>query len=110
MSTPANFNKMNGVSDLDALIELSEKKPVAIFKHSNRCGISAHVFEMMNAVTNQVNYVVVQEDRELSNEIETRLGFRHHTPQVFVIRNGKAVYHASHYSIDPKAIDSELNS
>ncbi|MBA2378167.1 MAG: bacillithiol system redox-active protein YtxJ [Blastocatellia bacterium] len=110
MITPTTFNKIRGIVGLDALIQQSAENPVAIFKHSNRCGISAHVFEMLGSVTNSINYVVVQEDRELSDEIEARFGFRHHTPQAFVIKDGKAVYHASHYSIDPAAIDAEFKS
>ncbi|MCC7308714.1 MAG: DUF2847 family protein, partial [Acidobacteria bacterium] len=44
----------------------------------------------------------------ISNAVEARTGHRHQSPQAFVIRDGKAVYHASHYGIDPEMINQHL--
>jgi bacillithiol system protein YtxJ len=38
--------------------------------------------------------------RELSNILAEQLHVKHESPQVIVVRNGKAVYHASHDSIN----------
>ncbi|MGH9948468.1 MAG: bacillithiol system redox-active protein YtxJ [Pyrinomonadaceae bacterium] len=106
----ANFKPIENAKTLDELFEESFEKPVAIFKHSNSCGISSHVMEMVDEVGRDVNIVVVQEDRELSNEIAECTGHTHQSPQIFVIRDGQPVYHATHYGIDAAAIEKALNS
>jgi bacillithiol system protein YtxJ len=104
----AKFKPIETNDKLDDLFERSFDEPVIIFKHSNACGISSHVMEMVDAVGNDINFVVVQDDRDLSNEIADRTGHRHHSPQIFVIKNGKPVYHATHYGIDPQAVEEAL--
>ena len=106
----AKFRSIDTNDALDKLFERSFQEPVIIFKHSNRCGISSHVMEIVDEVGNEINFVVVQDDRELSNEIADRTGHRHHSPQIFVIKNGKPVYHATHYGIDPEAIEDIINN
>ena len=107
---PANFNTLDSIDSLDSLFESSYFRPVVIFKHSNTCGISAHLMEEVSVVDADINVVVVQTSRDVSNAIETRTGHRHQSPQAFVIRDGKAVYHATHYGIDPGQIASQLRS
>ena len=104
----ANFKSIKDETSLEDLFKESFEKPVAIFKHSNSCGISSHVMEMVDEVGRDVHFVVVQEDRDLSNEIATRTGHTHQSPQVFVIRDGKPIYHATHYGIDPDALEKAL--
>ena len=106
----AKFRSIETNDVLDELFKRSYSEPVIIFKHSKACGISSHVMELVDEVGNEINFVVVQDDRELSNEIADRTGHRHHSPQIFVIKNGKPVYHATHYGIDPVAIEEALNS
>lgn len=104
----ARFLELDSIDRLDEVFKESLVRPVVVFKHSNRCGISSHLFEEIHAVESDVNVVVVQESRDVSDAIAERTGFRHHSPQVFVLKNGRAVYHASHYAIDPSAINREL--
>lgn len=106
----ANFKSIKSADALNDLFENSFEKPVVIFKHSNKCGISAHVMEMVDEVGRDVHFVVVQDDREISEEIAERTGQRHHSPQIFVLRDGKPIYHATHYGIDAEAIEKALNS
>jgi bacillithiol system protein YtxJ len=102
---PANFHKIDSLEFLDELFAASMKRPIVIFKHSGRCGTSSHMLEEIGAVEGDIYYVVVQDARDISEAIAIRTGFRHHTPQVFVIRDGAAVYHATHYAIDPQKIE-----
>lgn len=106
----ANFITIDSLDTLDALFERSYDEPVVIFKHSSRCGISAHLKEEISGLDADINLVVVQTSREISVAVESRTGFRHQSPQAFVIQNGRAVYHASHYGIDPIAISAHLTS
>ena len=79
--------------------------PIVLFKHSNRCGISSHLMEMMGEIDADVHYVVVQENRMISDAIAERTGYRHHTPQAFVILEEKPEYHGTHYGIDIKRLE-----
>ena len=106
----ANILFIETPEQLDALFERSHREPVAIFKHSNSCGISADVLGQAAAIHGELNVVVIQEHRALSNEIAERTVHRHQSPQAFVLRNGKAVYHATHYGIDPTKIEQFLNN
>ena len=104
----AKFKSIETNDALDELFERSYDEPVIIFKHSNSCGISSHVMEMVDEVGNEINFVVVQDDRDISNSIADRTGHRHQSPQIFVIKNGKPVYHATHYGVDPEAIEEAI--
>jgi bacillithiol system protein YtxJ len=103
------LKQLDSIERLDELFSESYKRPVVIFKHSIRCGVSAHVFENVMELGKEINLVVVQESRAISNEIADRTGHRHHTPQVFVIKDGRPVYHATHYMIKPDRIAEVLS-
>lgn len=105
----ANFIEINSSEKLDALFTESGEKPVVLFKHSLTCPISAGVYREVAGSAADVNLVVVQTARDLSNEIARRTGIRHESPQAIVIRDGRAVYHASHYDITAADIDAETN-
>ena len=104
------INKVDSIQKLDDVFSRSHGGPVVLFKHSNRCGISSHVLEMVEEVDGELNVVVIQENRDLSNEITARTGYTHQSPQVFVLKDGKPVYHATHYGIDPRRIRQVLES
>jgi bacillithiol system protein YtxJ len=105
---PAEFSPVVSPEVLDSIFKDSHKAPVVLFKHSSSCGISAHMLEELRAVEADIHVVVVQNHRELSNAVELLTGYRHQSPQAFVIKNGKAVYHASHYGIDVDTISRLL--
>ncbi len=104
----AKFIDLDSIQKLDALIATSHTKPVFVFKHSDTCGISADILEQLGAIDGDINIIVVQSDREVSNTVAERLGIRHASPQAFVIKDGKPVYHSTHYGIDPKKINEHL--
>lgn len=101
----ATINKVDSVEKLDDVFARSFREPVVLFKHSLRCGISAHVLDMVSQIDGELNVVYIQENRELSNDIATRTGYTHQSPQAFVLIDGKPVYHATHYAIDADAIE-----
>ena len=105
----SNINYIDSIEALDAVFAESLANPIVIFKHSNNCGISAHILEQVVTIGTNINVVIVQNSRHLSNAIETRTGYRHQSPQAFVIKDGKAVYHASHYGIDVDTISRLLH-
>lgn len=93
---------------LDELVTLSYSKPVILFKHSMTCPISSNAYEQMSLINNEVSLVVVQRSRDISREIETRTGVTHESPQAIILRNGQAVWNASHWRVTKEAVEQAL--
>ncbi len=101
--------------DLGGLVAESSSRPVLIFKHSSACPVSskAHA-EIRKLLEDQQSagfgfgMVVVQDARAISNAIEQQLGIRHETPQVIVLRDGRAVWNASHWDVTRDRVAAAL--
>jgi bacillithiol system protein YtxJ len=98
------WRPLTDMGQLNEIIQESVDKPVLIFKHSTRCGVSRmtlkqfeNEYDLDDIVTPY--YLDLLEYRSLSNEITQRFGVEHQSPQLLLIRNGKAVYDASHSEI-----------
>ncbi len=103
------FNEIDTVEKLEEVFAKSNEKPVVLFKHSTSCPISANIHqEIQNVATDKINIVVVQTGRAVSDEIASRTGVRHETPQAIVLKDGKAVYHAAHYDVTADEISEKL--
>ena len=103
-----NFSSVSDASTLEQLFERSNAEPVLLFKHSNSCPISARAYRQMQEVKVPVSILVVQEGRELSRDVATRTGVRHETPQALVLRNGRAVWAASHFDISADVVEQAV--
>jgi len=103
-----NFSPVSDASALEQLFERSGAEPVLLFKHSNSCPISARAYRQMQEVKVPISIIVVQDDRDLSREVATRTGVRHETPQALVLRNGQAVWAASHFDISADAVEQAV--
>ena len=99
-----NFNRLTDTEGLDELADRSKQRPIVIFKHSLTCPISAAAYDQMTRFDGEVVLIEVQRARQLSNEIENRLGVAHESPQVIVMRKGKVVWNASHFKITADAV------
>jgi bacillithiol system protein YtxJ len=102
------FTPITETSDLDQLVERSHATPVILFKHSTTCPISSAAYKQMSEVAEEVSLVVVQRARDVSKEIEARTGIQHESPQTIVLRNGEAVWSASHYDITAGAVEEAV--
>ena len=47
----------------------------------------------------EIYYLDLIANRNISNTIAERFGVRHESPQVILLKNGEAVYNASHFDI-----------
>ena len=103
-----NFSPVSDSSALERLFERSNAEPVLLFKHSNSCPISSRAYRQMQEVRTPVAIIVVQEERDLSREVASRTGVRHETPQALVLRNGRAVWAASHFDISAAAVEQAV--
>ena len=102
----ANFITLDSEERLESLFQESHARPVILFKHSNSCGISSGVFNEVSQVNSDINLIIVQHARNISNAIAERTGIRHESPQAIVLKQGQPVYHASHYDITAEDLDS----
>jgi bacillithiol system protein YtxJ len=104
------FFKIDDRAALENLLTDSTKKPVIVFKHSNACSISSRAYREMEKLDNQVNILEVQSAREISRELASLTGVRHETPQVIVLRDGKAVWNASHFDVRADDVTKAVES
>ncbi|HEV8370139.1 MAG TPA: bacillithiol system redox-active protein YtxJ [Pyrinomonadaceae bacterium] len=103
------FSRLSDTETLQKLLTASKERPVLVFKHSNSCGISSRAYREMEELEN-VNLLEVQTARELSREVAAITGVPHETPQVIVLRNGKAVWNASHYEVKAGAVAEAMQA
>ena len=105
------WHVLSQMEQLDEIVEESKTKPVAIFKHSTRCGISRGVLKLLEKNYNlkddqlKLYYLDLLENRGISNEIATRFQVQHESPQMIVIKNGVVVHHDSHHSIEASHLE-----
>lgn len=113
--TPNNTSKMewNMLTDLgqlDEIIDLSHEKWVLIFKHSTRCSISRFALKQFENEFKLEDVVApyfldLLTHRMISNEITNRFDVAHQSPQILLIKDGKAIYNASHSDIDAQKLN-----
>lgn len=102
---------LENIEELDTIEKDSFEKPIAIFKHSTTCGISRMVWNQFQKQYNISNeqmdlyYLDLLAHRGISNAIASRFEVTHQSPQLIVIKEGKAVYNASHESIDASKLE-----
>ena len=100
---------------LEAAIAESRERPVVIFKHSRTCGISCEAFDELHAhladaqADASYHLITVQSHRRVSDEAEVRLGVRHQTPQVILLKDGVPVWNASHFRITATELSRVLS-
>jgi bacillithiol system protein YtxJ len=99
------YFQLDKMEQFDEIDEISKTKPVVLFKHSTRCSISRMALKQFDAEFNypeeKIDWYLLDllNHRDLSNEIAHRYNVVHQSPQIVVIRNGKAVFNESHDSI-----------
>ena len=100
-----NWIPLIDLGQLNEIITISNEKPIVIFKHSTRCIVSRTAlkqFENEYDLGNSVDayFLDLLEHRDISNEIASRFGVYHQSPQLLLIKEGKSVYDVSHSAID----------
>ncbi|MBA4123309.1 MAG: bacillithiol system redox-active protein YtxJ [Acidobacteria bacterium] len=106
----ARFKEIRNTEELDALIEKSNEQAIVLFKHSTTCPISAGVYQEISNADADINLIVVQRARDVSSAVAEKTGIRHESPQAFVVKKGKVVYHASHYDVTASDVEKMLET
>ncbi len=106
-----NWINLTDPTQLDRIRENSKNSPVMIFKHSRACSTSSMVInrlernwrdEEMKHV--QTYFLDLLSYRQISNAISEQFKIRHESPQVLIIRDGKAIFSGSHFEIDYSSV------
>ncbi|QJR34298.1 bacillithiol system redox-active protein YtxJ [Gemmatimonas groenlandica] len=97
--TPAESHAIREAREL-----LAHGEAMLVFKHSNSCPVSftaKRQYDQFVAANPDVptRLVIVQQERELSNALETVSRLRHESPQALIVREGRVLWDASHGGI-----------
>ena len=108
--TRVPWKQLTEMETLDEIATISRNKPVAILKHSTRCGISRMVLRQFEQEYDlkkdevELYFLDLLNHREISNKIASKFNVPHESPQLIIIRDGKAVYTASHNEISADSL------
>ena len=107
-----NWLFLTTTQQFDDMVSKSTTAPVAIYKHSTRCSTCILLKRVIERDWESVHptlpiyYLDLLAYRPVSDYIASQLSIAHESPQVIVLKDGKAVYHASHAEIDIAAINA----
>lgn len=100
------WNHLTKIETLEEIAEISFEQPVAILKHSTSCGISRMVLRQFEKEYDlhegrmKLYFLDLLNHRDISNKIASKFNVPHESPQLIIIKDGKAVYDASHSEIN----------
>ena len=101
-----DWKSLLSLSQYEELMQASDKKPFAVFKHSTRCSVSHMAKKKMEMEWNlddaslTLYFLDLLEHRDISNKIASDTHITHQSPQLIVIKNREAIYHESHGNIE----------
>jgi bacillithiol system protein YtxJ len=87
---------------------LDRQGPTLLFLHDPGCPISLIAHYEVAAVDGEVALIDVRSSPALSREVEQRTGIKHESPQAIVLREGQAVWSASHFGVTAEEIEAAL--
>ena len=102
---------------MDELVRQSFNTPLIIFKHSNRCSISAIAFQRLKpklpaefdlAEKFPCYFLDIFSSPDLSQEIAQRFKVHHESPQILLIKDGECVFESSHLDISLNEITDQI--
>ena len=106
------FLPLASPSDLEAVLDRSEREAVVLFKHSSACPISAGANASLEPLADQVPVykLTVQQSPELSRQIADDFDVRHESPQAFVVKDRKVLFDASHGRVTAAALSDAMTA
>ena len=100
-----NWIPLTSIDQLEEIKNQSNAETIMIFKHSTRCGISSMVIKRFEQLFDEslknvkVYYLDLLSYRSISDEVGYAFQVMHQSPQLLIVRNETAIFHASHYDI-----------
>ncbi|WP_318618313.1 bacillithiol system redox-active protein YtxJ [Sporosarcina sp. YIM B06819] len=99
-------------NDWQSVLEQSKETQLFVLKHSTTCPVSTAAYRVFDSFETDIPkyFLRIQNNRSISNEIESDLGVRHESPQLFLLKDGKALWQATHYAISKSKINKALEN
>ncbi|MGV6860679.1 MAG: bacillithiol system redox-active protein YtxJ [Putridiphycobacter sp.] len=113
-NSKVNWENLTDINQLKDIKNESNEIPVLIYKHSTRCSVSImaknHLDNNWDIQGSELKcyYLDLLKHRDISNQIAEDFDVIHQSPQVIIIKNGDAIYNASHSSIEVRAIRKQI--
>lgn len=106
------MERIKSIEEWRELLEKSKEQPFLLFKFSTTCLSSLSAMKEVRALETELPkyIVIVQEDRLVSNVIENDLGVKHESPQLLILKGGKGIWQATHYSIKKSLLKEAINT
>ena len=106
------LKKIDTLDQFEDLIKQEDK--FFLLKHSLTCPISHAAYQEYEKYAGgdqsiPTYYLAVQEARPLSNQVAEKFEIKHESPQALLIKNGEAVWNASHWKITNKSLTTATN-
>jgi len=109
--------ELTNTDDWRTCVKASAEAPVFVFKHSTACPVSAAAYHRVADYLQDAGgaappffLVKVIESRPLSNDIAKALGVTHQSPQLILVKDGQALWDASHGAVGGPAISEALKN
>lgn len=108
-----NWKNLDNIDELNVIIKDSYNKPQLIFKHSTRCIISKMALRNFEGDFDfegkaETYYLDLIAFRNVSDKVSDIFNIVHESPQIILIKDGKAVYDESHEGISAAEIQKVL--
>jgi bacillithiol system protein YtxJ len=113
-----NIERIKTQDALEDTLDLSMERLVFLFKHSTACPVSARAYgeyqdfaaSLKEDTPLRCGLILVIEDRSLSDLLSLKLGVKHESPQLLLVSERKAIWHASHYRLTKDSMERILKS
>ena len=109
MGTP--FLPVPDLPTLEDWFARSHAAPVLLLNHDPGCAGSARAYRRMIELGDDhgaIGLIDVRVAREVTAELARRTGVRHESPQALLLRDGRAVWSASHGAVRAEAVEQAL--
>ncbi len=104
----ARLQPIADTAALDPLFAAGRAAPAVLFLHDPGCPISRAAYRQVMRLDHDIPLIDVRRAHGLSRDVEERTGVRHESPQVIVLRQGRAVWSTSHHGITTRAVADAL--
>lgn len=108
------FTPIADVAALDAALAKSHEAATLVYLHDPYCPISRRAWGEMQQLPPEAlgaAYLVdVSRQHEVKRAVEVQTGVRHESPQAIVLRDGRAVWNASHFAITAEDVARQVAS
>ncbi len=106
-----HFLPVPDVPALETWFARSHAAAVLLFNHDPGCGGSARAYRRLRELGGDhgaIGLIDVRVAREVTAELARRTGVRHESPQVLLLRDGRAAWSAAHAAVTAEAVERAL--